>query len=76
MLPSSKQTKWLCLCGGEVYGAEQMSEAAKKTKHSTADSTTRVPCLGRSSLTLRCQQVQGVNSQSRLMYLNFVLWVI
>lgn len=64
------------LVWGEVYRAEQMSEAANKTKHSKADTTTRVPCLERSSLTLLCQQVQGVNSQNRLMYLNFVQWVI
>lgn len=64
------------LVWGAVYGAAQTAEAAKKTKHSKADTTTRVPCFERSSLTLLCQQVQGVNSQSRLVDLNFVQWVI
>jgi hypothetical protein len=65
----------MLLCG--FYGAEQMSEAADKTqKHSTADNTTGAHCSGRSPLTLLRQQVQGVNNQNRLMYLNFVQWVI
>lgn len=60
------------------YGAEQMSKAADKTE--SASQLITMPkhthYSEMSCLTLLHQQVQGVNNQKCLMYLNFVQWVI
>ena len=59
-------------------GAEQMSEAAEETESALLLITIpeHTDCLEMSWLTLLSQQVQGVNNQNCLMYLNFVQWVI
>ena len=73
---NSQQTEKTQACVKALWNWADVWSSWQDRKCLLADNNTRAHCLEMSCLTLLRQQVQGVNNQNCLMYLNFVQWVI